>query len=139
MAAVLIAHGTNSQWKSGLCDCCSTPGCCSACCCPCSIFGHLAAAMKPEEMFCGGNYCGGCCLFYSLHLISQLIDALFAPLGTIIFPTSTIVHCPARGAIRKKFNIPGSECEDCMIVWCCNCCALAQVKLIMFICSIVWK
>ena len=50
--------------------------------------------------------------------------------GTILFPLSTIVHCPTRGAIRRKYNISGNECEDCIVVWCCLCCALAQVFLV---------
>ena len=123
-----------NQWKSGLCDCCATPGCCMAFCCPCCIYGQIVAAMGPHEAFCGGNFCGACCCFYSLHAVPQLIDTLFIfacsiPVGTIAFPLSTIIHCPARRAIRQKFNISGDDMEDCLTVWCCICCALAQVSM----------
>ena len=127
-----VVPNTAGQWKSGLCECCSTPGCCTACCCPCCIYGEIAAKLSPQEAKCGGSYGGACCCYYSLHALSQLIDAAFVlafciPVGTIALPFSTIIHCPARSAIRRKYNIPGSDCEDCMVVWCCMCCALAQV------------
>ena len=122
----------HSEWKSGLCDCCSKPVCCEACCCPCCVYGQILAAMEPNEAACGGNYCGACCCFYALHSISQLIDSLFIlffaiPVGTIVFPFAAIVHYPARKAIRQKHNISGSDCDDCLTVWCCMCCALVQV------------
>ena len=86
--------------------------------------------MSPGETLCGGDYCGACCSFYALHSISQVIDAVtFAsPVGTLIFPFSTITHCPARGAIRRKYDIAGGAGEDCLVVWCCLCCALVQVR-----------
>ena len=135
---VQVATG---QWKSGLCDCCSTPACCMACCCPCCIYGQIAAAMRAEETCCGGNYCGSCCLFYSLHAVSQIVDVFYPlpPLGTIVLPMSTCVHCPTRRAIRQKYSIPGNDCEDCMIVWCCNCCALSQVYPGHDFCIVEWK
>jgi Cys-rich protein (TIGR01571 family) len=49
------------------------------------------------------------------------------PVGTIVFPFAAIVHYPARKAIRQKHNISGSDCDDCLTVWCCMCCALVQV------------
>ena len=116
-------------WKSGLCDCCSTPACCLACCCPCCVFGQIGAAMTPAEVCCGGDYCGSCCLYYILIMPTQYIDVVIAPLsvGSIALPLGTLIHCPMRSAIRKKHQIPGNDCEDCLIVWCCACCALAQV------------
>ena len=121
-----------SEWRSGLCECCSTPGCCMAAFCPCCLYGQIVATMRPDEDTCGGNFCGGCCGFYSFHFFPQVIDAFFLlacalPVGTILFPCSAFLHCPTRGAIRRKYNIRGNECEDCCVVWCCLCCALAQV------------
>ena len=119
-------------WRSGLCDCCSTPACCMACCCPCCVLGQIAATMNPGEVCCGGNYCGSCCLYYLLIMPTQFVDVVFAPISvaSIALPLGTLVHCPMRSAIRKKHNIPGNDFEDCLIVWCCSCCALAQVLLL---------
>ena len=123
----------NGAWRSGLCDCCSTPACCLACCCPCCVFGQIAATMTPEEVCCGGNYGGSCCLYYLLIMPTQFVDVLLAPtsVALIILPLGSLMHCPLRSAIRRKHNIPGDDCEDCMTVWCCSCCALAQVLLLM--------
>jgi Cys-rich protein (TIGR01571 family) len=134
----------NGQWNSGLCDCCSNPVCCMACCCPCCVYGQIVAAMGPQETIFGGNYCSGCCCFYSLHCLSQLIDSILAsltgiPFGTILFPFSTIIHCPTRGEIRRKYNIPGSDSDDCLVVWCCMCCALAQVLFLRDFAIASWK
>lgn len=133
---------SSGQWSSGLCDCCSNPVCCTACCCPCCIYGQIAAALSPEETPCGGNYCGACCCFYTLYAAAQGIDALFAlslglHVGTIVCPLSIIIHCPTRGAIRRRYNIQGDAGEDCLVVWCCMCCALAQVG-IAFTCHIAY-
>jgi Cys-rich protein (TIGR01571 family) len=118
-----------SQGRSGLCDCCSTPACCLSCCCPCCVVGQKAAAMIPEEVCAGGNYCGSCCLHYILIMPTQFIDVIFAPfsIASIVLPLGTLYRCPMRSAIKKKHHIPGSDCEDCLIVWWCACCALAQV------------
>ncbi len=120
-------------WTSGLCDCCKTPACCMACCCPSCIFGQISAAMTPQEVFCGGNYCGACCLYALLTAPQIVIDTITLPVTSILLPFGTCVHCPMRSAIRKKYNIPGDDCEDCLIVWCCACCALAQVQSLLFI------
>ena len=124
-----------SQWKSGLCESFFKAGCCNAMCCSCCIYGQIVATLRPDEDACGGNFCGGCCGFCLLQALPQTVDTLFIfacaiPVGTILFPLSTIVHCPTRGAIRRKYNISGNECEDCIVVWCCLCCALAQVFLV---------
>ena len=130
----------NGAWKSGLCDCCSTPACCLACCCPCCVFGQIAVTMTPEEVCCGGNYGGSCCLYYLLVMPTQFVDVLLAPTSaaSIILPIGTLMHCPLRSAIRRKHKIPGDDCEDCVIVWCCSCCALAQVLLLMCPCYTIF-
>ena len=113
-----------------MCECCHTPGCCLACCCPCCIYGQILAAMRPEESpCCGGNFCGACCLFCFMESLSRLLDiATFgSPIGSVLCPISSIIHRPTRGAIRRKYNIAGDELGDCFVVWCCTCCALAQV------------
>ena len=117
-------------WKSGLCDCCNSPACCMACCCPCCVFGQISAAMAPEEVCCGGNYCGSCCMYAAITGPLVAFDSIFGlPAATIALPLGTCVHCPLRSAIRRKHNIPGDDCEDCLIVWWCACCALAQVPV----------
>ncbi len=125
-------------WQSGLCDCCSKSACCSACCFPCCICGQMAATMTPEEVYCGGDYCGSCFLYSILVMPTLFIDVLFSPfsLASIVLPLRTLVHCPMRSAIRKKYNIPGDDCEDCFIVWWCSCCALVQVLL--HTCRNIW-
>ncbi len=132
IAPTTTGNGTGAgAWTSGLCDCCTTPACCMACCCPCCVFGQISAAMAPQEVCCGGNYCGACCLYACLTAPQISIDLLVGiPVTSLTLPLGPCVHCPMRSAIRKKYNIPGNDCEDCLIVWCCACCALAQVPVI---------
>ncbi len=129
------AQATN--WRSGLCDCCSTPGCCLACWCPCCVFGQIAAKMSSKELCCGGDYCSSCTLYYfvsifpphSLILVPAFLSNYTPMPASYCVPFGALVHCPMRSAIRKKYDIPGNNCEDCMVVWCCACCALVQVLL----------
>ena len=140
-----------NTWKSGLCDLCilDLEKCCTGCClalwCPCCSYGRIAAAMSPEEVCCGGNNGGACCVYYVLGQISttQMFiacawdvirsvcsSASFA-LTTIALPVPSfqiLVHCMMRSAIRRRYNIPGDECEDFMVVACCPLCALVQVQ-----------
>ncbi len=81
----------------------------------------------------------GCCLYYLLIMPTQIVAVIVSfgtgsivgmfPLSAASFapPLGTLFHGPMRSAIRKKHNIPGNDCEDCLIVWWCACCALAQV------------
>jgi Cys-rich protein (TIGR01571 family) len=85
-------------------------------------------AMTPQEVVCGGNYCGACCLYALLTAPQIAIDILTLPVTSILLPLGTCVHFPMRSTIRKKYNIPGNDCEDCLTVWLCACCALAQVQ-----------
>jgi Cys-rich protein (TIGR01571 family) len=86
------------------------------------------SAMTPQEVVCGGNYCGACCLYALLTAPQIAIDILTLPVTSILLPLGTCVHFPMRSTIRKKYNIPGNDCEDCLTVWLCACCALAQVQ-----------
>ena len=95
---------------------------------------------------CGDAY-GVCCCFFLYCLrgcdtgyvpvtVPEVAACIVVPLALgsaapmivpILCPIHLICRVPLRAAIRKKYNIPGSESEDCMILWCCSLCALKQV------------
>ena len=86
---------------------------------------------------CGGNESTG---FYLSDLpvtgmevtsciVVPCVLAFAAPiLVSIICPIHLICRLPLRTAIRKKYNIAGTESEDCRTLWCCSVCALKQVR-----------
>ena len=98
------------SWKVGLFDVTAAPGgtqlCLLTCCCPSIGYSQTMGKLDPKEFTCGGNQCGAC---------------LFALVGGVFATAST------RYALRRKFDIPGSLPEDCLVHACCPLCALIQV------------
>jgi hypothetical protein len=57
-----------------------------------------------------------------------------------MFHCSAAARCQARTAIRKKYNIEGNCCVDCLTVWYIPCCSLIQVSgHFAFIEAKAWK
>ncbi|XP_073479372.1 cornifelin homolog [Aquarana catesbeiana] len=99
-----------NAWASGICDCCEDMGvcCCAFWCFPC----------------------------FQCKTVSDFGECLCLPLldpGCLAYTGSSMV-CPPismamRAAVRERYRIPGSICDDCcMLYWCftCSWCQMAR-------------
>ena len=43
-----------------------------------------------------------------------------------LYGSCWVAQCAARGAIRRKYDIPGNAFVDCLVSCCCCCCAVIQ-------------
>ncbi|XP_065146846.1 cornifelin homolog [Paramisgurnus dabryanus] len=106
----IVSH--RNPWSSGLCDCCEDMNsCCYAFwCCPCfacSTTGEL-----------GESPC--------LPLLDLFGPGFLAALGfPVCVPPVTL---GMRVAVRHKYEIVGSICEDIMVSCCCIWCSWCQMS-----------
>ena len=92
-------------WSSGLYDCCDD----IVSCLMSARFPAITFGLNKERLD-GSSACESCCAYFFLHLVCMCC----------------IVHAPMRGALRDKYNLEESGCNDCVAVTFCPCCALAQ-------------
>ena len=98
-------------FQHGLCGCCNDCStCCLGCWCPCILFGRTRARLlnphlRKEQISCWNGDCMG-----------------YAALATLCPGLQFIFGCMNRKDIRKKYDIDGNGCSDCMVHWCCDCC-----------------
>jgi Cys-rich protein (TIGR01571 family) len=61
------------------------------------------------------------------HRRTNDVNPLFivVPLVNLVLP---VVLWFLRAETRSRFSIPGSCCVDCLAIWCCSCCAIAQMS-----------
>ncbi|GAA6089731.1 placenta-specific gene 8 protein-like [Tachysurus ichikawai] len=101
-----------TEWSSGLCHCCQDMDscCCAFWCFPCF-------ACRTSSQF-GESFC--------LPLVDFLGPALVALTGVgMCVPPVTL---SMRVAIRYKYMIPGSMCEDMLVSCFCICCSWCQMN-----------
>lgn len=55
------------------------------------------------------------------------VGIFFASISGVMLTAWFCVSCSIRGALRRRREIPGSECEDCLVVACCPCCSTVQM------------
>jgi Cys-rich protein (TIGR01571 family) len=106
------------QWEAGLCDC---VGSCSNCLmsffCPCFQLAGIAARIGEYNY---EHVLGFTLVCFILCYVSGVLSFIGA-LGLI----ATIMVLRQR--IRKVFEIPGSECDDCCAATFCGACVIAQM------------
>ncbi|CAK7326780.1 unnamed protein product [Dovyalis caffra] len=98
-------HG---RWSSGLCDCFSDiPNCCITCWCPCITFGQVAEIVDRGTIPCAVS------------------GAIY---GVLLWLTGCpcIYSCLYRTKMRKQLMFEDRPCNDCLIHFCCDACALCQ-------------
>ncbi|XP_030455368.2 cell number regulator 10-like [Syzygium oleosum] len=107
MAQFPPAGAVPGQWTTGLCGCFEDPSnCVITCCCPCITFGQNAEIIDRGATSCGG---GG------------LIYYLLAYFGV-----ACLYSCSYRTKLRGLHSLQEDPCADCLVHWCCACCALCQ-------------
>ncbi|XP_076947208.1 protein PLANT CADMIUM RESISTANCE 2-like [Bidens hawaiensis] len=97
-----------SKWSSGLCDCTSDmSNCCMTCWCPCITFGQIAEIVDK-----GTTSCPVYGTIYSILLLLVGFQWVFS--------------CLYRSRMRQQYMLPKEPCNDCLIHYCCEQCALCQ-------------
>ncbi|KAG2483657.1 hypothetical protein HYH03_017460 [Edaphochlamys debaryana] len=120
---------SRGDWSTELHDVCGEPGgfnmFCLSTWCPCMQYGMLMEQLPPGSAPCAGSVAGGCAAFCVLWLLGDLLGAVLLT-KVVTLPCTALVHCQARGYIRRKYNIQSHPLHDFFITWCCGPCALCQ-------------
>jgi Cys-rich protein (TIGR01571 family) len=116
-----------ASWKTGLCSCVAYPGgveaCCLGFCCTGVLYGlNVEKLSRPHECTLGGSCVGAAAVWNGLAYSSLCF----------------IAQCVARGAIRKKYSIPGNMVVDCLVSACCCYCSVIQASMRIVYDSISW-
>ncbi|CAH1417028.1 unnamed protein product [Lactuca virosa] len=99
---------STGQWSSGLCDCGSdVTNCCITCWCPCIPLGQIA------EIVDRGNT--SCAVHGSLYTVILLLTGC-----------QWIYSCMYRSKMRQQYLLPEEPCNDCLVHFCCEPCAMCQ-------------
>jgi len=106
------------EWTNGLCSCFGDCGtCCVACWCPCITYNSNKSRRQALEQsgaphHDGGENCGSdCFLFGLIHCFTSF---------------GWVLEVGARSDTRRRYNIEGGGCGDCMASCCCLPCVLTQ-------------
>ncbi|KAD2804195.1 hypothetical protein R6Q59_030284 [Mikania micrantha] len=115
----------NLNWSSSLCACCSdVPNCCLTCWCPCITFGQIAEIVDKGNTSCG------------VHGVLYALIEAFTCCGCMY-------SCVYRTKMRTQYGLRESPCNDCLVHFCCERCALCQeyreLKYRGFDMSIGWQ
>ncbi|KAL7589306.1 hypothetical protein Lser_V15G37257 [Lactuca serriola] len=104
-----VAHKPiNEKWSSSLCACCSdVPNCCLTCWCPCITFGQIAEIIDKGNTSCGVQ------------------GALYAIIAAFTC-CGCLYSCVFRSKMRSQYGLRETPCNDCLVHWCCEPCALCQ-------------
>ncbi|KAI7749944.1 hypothetical protein M8C21_029362 [Ambrosia artemisiifolia] len=96
------------KWSSSLCACFSdVPNCCLTCWCPCITFGQIAEIVDKGNTSCGVH-----------GTLYAIIEAL-----TCCGCLYSFVY---RTKMRSQYGLKESPCNDCLVHFCCERCALCQ-------------
>ncbi|XP_076952340.1 protein PLANT CADMIUM RESISTANCE 3-like [Bidens hawaiensis] len=100
----------NLKWSSSLCTCCSdVPNefSCLTCWCPCITFGQIAEIVDKGNTSCGVH-----------GTLYAIIEALTC--------CGCMYSCVYRMKMRSQYGLRESPCNDCLVHFCCERCALCQ-------------
>uniref|UniRef100_V9LAL8 Cornifelin-like protein b n=1 Tax=Callorhinchus milii TaxID=7868 RepID=V9LAL8_CALMI len=108
---ITIAQQKRKEWTTGLCNCCDDCGVCwfALCCLPCFM-------CKTVDDF------GEC-------LCLPLMDGYCNVCGLMSMGPIPPISIAMRAAVRERYGIRGSICNDCCVMyWCLSCgwCQMAR-------------
>ncbi|RLN59398.1 hypothetical protein BBJ28_00024264 [Nothophytophthora sp. Chile5] len=101
------------QWDADFCGCCTdcVPNCCMATWCPCVSLAQISARLGIAPFQC------------SLISLALIYIFSFGAAQAVVF--LWIWH--ARVLTRERYQLPGDDCGDCFVAFCCPCCTMAQI------------
>lgn len=65
-------------------------------------------------------------MFHVVFSASRETVNMIGSIGTLCFIALVIIGAVTRCQIRRKYSLPGSDCEDFLLWTCCMSCALCQ-------------
>jgi len=111
------------EWRISGSSCCSPfAPCLLATCCPCVTYGRIMHRLRNSDNLDGYVAPNNDCLIYGL--ICGLGG--FCALSGIPANCNWILNFISRGELRRKYNIKGDGCTDCLCASFCLPCDLVQ-------------
>jgi Cys-rich protein (TIGR01571 family) len=106
------ANTFTNEWQSNIFDC-FAPGelCLKACCCPCFVFGKTQARIRDPSLATYERFNTDCLMWAALQYTVGFGWAL---------------QFIRRKEMRVQYSLKGDDLSDCLLSWCCTCCALIQ-------------
>ncbi|KAL5541099.1 hypothetical protein UlMin_043385 [Ulmus minor] len=96
-----------TQWSTRLSHCWDDPtNCVVTCICPCITFGQIAEIVNRGSTPCVEN---------------SVIYCLFSVTGL-----ACLYSCLYRSRLRVQYDLEEKPCQDCLVHFCCEPCALCQ-------------
>lgn len=136
---VVVAYNGMPQpqpgmWLDGLCDCFNDAvSCLLSWCLPCI---RQAFTLDRARLL---DFWMAIFMFAAWYItwivLESVAASVYGPNSHVIWPGMVImsvglvyvfIRTYYRGKLRQKYQIAGSTLEDCLVHWCCSCCAIAQ-------------
>ncbi|CAN8096788.1 unnamed protein product [Discula destructiva] len=110
-----VARGQQTPpqpWQASYCGCCSPFDLCmKAFCCPCFVYGKTHHRIRENGNMEGYDSVNSSCMIFTASLC----------LGLNWMPVWL-----QRADMRKKYNLQGNGCTDCLSACCCPLCDMVQ-------------
>ncbi|KAF2096684.1 PLAC8-domain-containing protein [Rhizodiscina lignyota] len=101
------------EWRVPATGCCSPVGdCCMGYWLPCVVYGRVHYRLRQDAQLRGYSACNGACWGHF---------GLMACCGV-----QWVLQFMQRGELRRRYNIDGNGCTDCLCSTCCGCCDIIQ-------------
>jgi Cys-rich protein (TIGR01571 family) len=111
------------SWRDTICDWPSNfaPSCIMALFCQCFILGQIsqASGFAPFPLIC--------CSYILVYFFFMILGAYFFGVQTFIWVIIGLLIWNLRMRIRKNENIAGNGCEDLLVSFFCQACAISQM------------
>ena len=105
------------DWSSGLFESLTKGSCCTACCCPCLMFGKIRSNLdkitRPQKSTSMTTQAAG------YYLGKQIAGDSFG----------TFLEFALRSEVRDRLGIEGSLVNDCLVAGFCSPCGLTQMEV----------
>jgi len=105
----------SEEWAGDLFDCFNSPDnlCLKATFCPCFVYGKAQARTRDPTLANFERFNPDCMIFAGASAVCGL---------------SWILAFLKRKETREQYHIKGDTVTDCLLSYCCHCCALIQIE-----------